>query len=140
MNHDIVTAVTQLVYASAAANDDRDWSGLAALYTRSGVLTRPNGQQIEGRAAIESAYAGGSPSRRTRHVCANTTVSVDDAAGARVTARTTVLVYSWEHDPTAPGLAVAAGPAIGEFLDEVEWTTDGWRISRRIATLAARAG
>lgn len=138
MNHEIAVAVTQLVHASALANDDRDWPGLAALYTEAGVLTRPNGQQAEGRAAIEAAYASGSPTRRTRHVCANTIVTTDEA-GRRATARTTVLVYSWEHDPDLRGLASASGPVIGEFLDEVEPTPDGWRIARRIATLAARA-
>ncbi len=73
----IERACERLIVDSATHNDQRDWPALAALYAEDGVVVRPNGQRLEGRAAIEAAYAAGPGDRVTRHVCANLRVHVD---------------------------------------------------------------
>ena len=71
----IERACERLIIDSATHNDQRDWPALAALYAEDGVVVRPNGQRLEGRAAIEAAYAAGPAERVTRHVCANLRVA-----------------------------------------------------------------
>lgn len=131
---DDVIAVEQLVRRSAALNDGRDWTALAALYTVDGLLRRPNGEQVAGREAIEASYAAGSATRRTRHMCGGTLVDVD---GDTARAVTPVLLFTWDGSDDRP-VAEAVGPAIGEFADVLVRTGDGWRIAERIATVTAR--
>ena len=131
---DDVVAVEQVVRLSAALNDGRSWTALAALYTDDGLLLRPNGEQVAGRDAIEASYAAGSASRRTRHLCGGTLVDVD---GDTARAVTPVLLFTWDASDTG-SVAEATGPAIGEFADALVRTGDGWRIAERIATVTAR--
>jgi ketosteroid isomerase-like protein len=131
-----IEQVIRVIHESAVRNDARDWSALAALYCDDATLTRPNGQVVSGRAAIEASYGSGSPTRRTRHVCTNITVDIGDDGTA--TARTSVLLFTWEHDEETSALPAASGPAIGEFADRLVPTPDGWQITTRVATLSAR--
>jgi ketosteroid isomerase-like protein len=108
------------------------------LYTADATLTRPNGESVTGRAAIEQSYASASPTRRTRHVCSNTLIEVDEQAGT-ASAETSVLLFTWEDAAGASGLPSATGPAIGDFSDRFVLTADGWRIAVRQASLSARA-
>ena len=117
----IERACERLVIDSARFNDERQWAALAALYTQAGVVVRPNGQRLEGREAIEAAYAAGPPDRVTRHLCTNLRVDVDGPADAHGT--TTVMI-------------VADGSyRIGEFADRFERTEEGWKIAERRAAL-----
>ena len=113
----IERACERLIVDSARFNDARQWAALAGLYTRTGVVVRPNGQRLEGREAIEAAYAAGPPDRVTCHLCTNLRVDVDGPDDAHAT--TTVMV-------------VAEGSSrIGEFVDRFERTHEGWKIAER---------
>jgi uncharacterized protein (TIGR02246 family) len=129
-------ACERVVVATATCNDRRDWQGLAALYSPDGVVVRPNGQRVEGRAAIEAAYAAGPPDRVTRHMCTNVVVDVvsDDEAHAE----TTVLIVSGTRtdDPDATfGVLPSPRHSVGEFADRLVRTADGWRIAERRARI-----
>lgn len=131
-------ACWRLVVDSASCNDARDWDALAALYIADGVVVRPSGDRIVGRAAIAESYAAGPANRRTRHVCTNWRFDLsgpDEATGT-----TTVLVYSWDADaPRDPrfGHQLDARMVIGDFADRFVRTPEGWRIAERTATLSA---
>lgn len=129
------TEIVQIVHRSAALNDARDWAALAALYTDDATLTRPNGRRLTGRTDIEAAYAAAPPARRTRHVCSNTVVEID---GDTARAATSVLLFTWDHEPGADALPPASGPVIGEFVDRLTRTPGGWLLAERVATLSAR--
>lgn len=135
---DAEQAILRVIHESAALNDRRHWSALARLYADDATLTRPNGDSVTGRVAIEQSYASGSPTRRTRHVCTNVLIDVDEPSGT-ANAETSVLLFTWEDVPGVPGLPDASGPAIGEFRDRLVLTADGWRIVARRASLSARA-
>ena len=124
----IERACERLIVDSALFNDQRAWTALAGLYTPDGVVVRPNGQRLEGRDAIEAAYAAGSSDRVTRHLCTNLRVDVDDADSAHAT--TTVLIASGTRgdDPNVTF-------RVGEFADRFVRTDKGWRIAERRASL-----
>jgi len=125
----IERACERLIVDSARFNDDRDWAALARLYTTDGVVVRPNGQRLEGREAIETAYAAGPPDRVTRHLCTNLRVDVLDADSAHAT--TTVLIVS---SARSDGADVTF--RIGEFADHFVLTDEGWRIAERRASMS----
>ena len=133
----IERACERVIVDSARFNDRREFSALAALYTTDGLVVRPNGQRLEGRVAIEAAYAAGPPDRVTRHLCSNVRVEVDGPDAARAT--TAVLIVSGQRsdDPDAPfGVLPSERHMVGEFADRLVRTEDGWRIAERHATLA----
>jgi uncharacterized protein (TIGR02246 family) len=133
----IERACTRLVVDSATCNDQREWAALAALYTPDGVVVRPNGQRLEGRAEIEAAYAAGPPERVTRHLCTNVTVEVDGPDDAH--ASTTVLIVSGTRsdDPDVRfGIEPSERHLVGEFADRFARTEEGWRIAERRASLS----
>ena len=132
----IERACERLVIDSARFNDERQWAALAGLYTSDGVVVRPNGQRLEGREAIEAAYAAGSPERVTRHLCTNLRVDVDDADSAHAT--TTVLIVAGTRSDDSDvtfGIVPNEHHAVGEFADRFERTEEGWRIAERRASL-----
>jgi uncharacterized protein (TIGR02246 family) len=132
----IERACERVVVDSATFNDRREFAALADLYTDDGVVVRPNGQRIEGRAAIAAAYAAGPPDRVTRHLCSNMRVEVDAPDAARAT--TVVLIVSGQRsdDPdVAFGVVPSERHMVGEFADRLVRTEDGWRIAERQATL-----
>jgi ketosteroid isomerase-like protein len=132
----IERACERVIIDSARFNDDRRWAELAGLYTPAGVVIRPNGQRLEGRAAIEDAYAAGAPDRVTRHLCTN--VSVDVAGPDSAHATTTVLIVTGTRsdDPDVTfGVVPNAHHAVGEFADRFQRTDEGWRIAERRASL-----
>jgi ketosteroid isomerase-like protein len=128
----------RLVVDSAFYNDSRDWDALAALYADDGVVVRPNGTRIVGRAAITESYAAAPANRRTRHVCTNWRFDLDGRHAARGV--TSVLVYSWDADREPDpkfGHQLDSRMVIGDFADRFVRTPDGWRIAERRATLSA---
>lgn len=136
----IERACERLILDSATYNDRRDWPALAALYAEDGVLLRPNGQRLEGRAAIEESYAAGSIERITRHLCANLRVHADGPATARAT--TVVMIVSGvisDDSAAAFGVVPSEHHLVGEFSDRFALTDDGWRIAERRASMVMRA-
>ena len=132
----IERACERLIVDSATFNDRRQWAALAGLYTPGGVVVRPNGERLEGREAIEAAYASGSSDRVTRHLCANVRVEVDDADSAHAT--TVVLIVSGTRSDDADatfGVVPNNRHTVGEFADTFVRTADGWRIAERRASL-----
>jgi uncharacterized protein (TIGR02246 family) len=132
----IERACLRVIVDSATFNDRKDWRALAALYTDDGVVVRPNGQRLEGRAAIEAAYAAGSPDRVTRHLCSNMRVEVDGPDAARVTTAVLIVSGSRSDDPdVAFGVVPSERHVVGEFADRLVRTEDGWLIAERRASL-----
>lgn len=132
----IERACARLVIDSATFNDQRDWASLAALYAPDGVVVRPSGQRIEGREAIEAAYAAGPGERVTRHLCTNIRVDVDGPDAAHAT--TAVLIVSGvrSDDPDVTfGVIPNDRHLVGAFADRFVRTDAGWRIAERLATL-----
>lgn len=133
-------ACERLVIESVRCNDTRDWDGLVALYAPDGVVHRPSGERLAGRAAMLASYSAGSPSRRTRHVCSNWTFVLDGPDHAHGT--TSVVVYAWdvetERDPRF-GYQIDDRVVIGDFEDRFVRTADGWRIAERTATVTAHS-
>ncbi|MGH9133048.1 MAG: nuclear transport factor 2 family protein [Ilumatobacteraceae bacterium] len=126
----------RVVVASATCNDQRQFAALADLYTVDGVVVRPNGQRLEGRAAIEGAYAAGPPDRVTRHLCANVRVDVDGPDAARATTVVLILSGVRSDDPDVTfGVVPSERHLVGEFADRLVRTDAGWRIAERRATL-----
>jgi ketosteroid isomerase-like protein len=123
----IERACARLIVDSARFNDHRDWAALARLYTTTGVVVRPNGQRLEGREAIEAAYATGSPDRVTRHLCTNLLIDVDGPDAAHATT-TVLIVAGTRSDPDVTF-------RVGEFADRFVRTGEGWRIAERRASL-----
>ena len=132
----IERACMRVVVDSATFNDRKDWPALAGLYTDDGVVVRPNGQRFEGRAAIEAAYAAGSPDRVTRHLCSNMRVEVDGPDAARVFTVVLIVSGSRSDDPdVAFGVAPSERHVVGEFVDRLVRTEEGWLIAERRASL-----
>jgi hypothetical protein len=136
----IERACERLIVDSATYNDRRDWASLAALYTTDGVVVRPNGQRLEGRAAIEAAYAAGSPDRVTRHLCANLRVDIDSVESAHATTVVLIVSGTRSDDPDVTfGIVPNDRQVVGEFADRFARTEEGWRIAERRASLVMNA-
>jgi ketosteroid isomerase-like protein len=129
-------ACARVIVDSATYNDRREFGALAALYTADGVVVRPNGQRLEGRAAIEAAYAAGSPDRVTRHLCSNVRVDVESADTARATTAVLIVSGTRSDDPDVTfGVVPSEHHMVGEFADRLVRTDEGWKIAERRATL-----
>ena len=126
-------ACRRLVLETAQAVDGQDYARFAALFATDGVLVRPDGTQLEGRAAIEQAYARRDQDRLTRHLITNHLVTVHDTATA--SSLCSVLLWSGRHSDLASpqGRPADAAQLLGEFVDELTYTPEGWRIRRRLA-------
>lgn len=136
----IERACARLVVESAASNDRRDWPALARLYTADGVVVRPNGQRLEGRAEIEAAYAAGPVQRVTRHLCTNILVDVDGPDDAHATTAVLIISGTRTDDPdVASGIVPSERHVVGEFADRFRRTEEGWRIAERHASVSMNA-
>ncbi len=135
-------ACRALVLQGADAVDRGDAQGFAALFVPDGTLVRPDGSVLQGRAAIAHTYASRDPDRLTQHLVCNQQVSVDLQAGT-AQARSKVLLWTGRHSsPSTPqGRPADATSQVGEFVDELEHTPEGWRIrSRRAQFILYRGG
>ena len=135
-------ACRALVLQGADAVDSGDAQGFAALFAPDGTLMRPDGSVLQGRAAIAQAYAARDPDRLTQHLVCNQQVSVDLQAGT-AHARSKVLLWTGRHSsPSTPqGRPADAISQVGEFVDQLDHTPDGWRIrSRRALFILNRGG
>lgn len=114
----------RLIALYANLNDEARWEDIAALYTDDGLMTRPTAPDapIVGRAAILAAFQA-RPPRKTRHVCSNVVIDVEDHASARGTSAMVLF--------TEGGV-----PLAGSFHDRFVLTADGWRFAERRGSLA----
>lgn len=114
----------RLIALYANLNDEARWEDVAALYTDDGLMTRPTAPDapIVGRAAILAAFQA-RPPRKTRHVCSNVVIDVEDHASARGTSAMVLF--------TKGGV-----PLAGSFHDRFVLTADGWRFAERRGSLA----
>lgn len=127
-------ACRDLVLHAAACADAGDAQALAQLFAEDGVLVRPNAQPLQGRAAIQAAYAQRPAGRITRHLVTNTLVAFDTPQAAH--ASSYVLLWAGtDDDADSPsGRPAAARQMVGEFADRFTRMADGrWLIQRREA-------
>ncbi len=125
--------VRALVLASARLVDAQDWRGFAELFAAEGELTRPDGSLMQGREAIFQVYAARDSERLTQHVITNHEVEITSEEQAR--SRCLVLLWSGKRsDALGPkGRPADAAQQLGEFVDTLVRTPQGWRIARREA-------
>lgn len=124
----------QRVLAQAArCVDTRDFEGFASLFAPEGVLQRPGGEPIVGRAAIAAAYKGRAPGRMTRHLLTN--VIIDVASPTTACALASVLLWSADEasEPTPQGRPAHARQLLGTFEDRFVCVEGRWLIEERAA-------
>ncbi len=123
-----------LVLQAADAVDRADAPAFAALFVADGTLVRPDGSLLQGRAAIAAAYAARDQDRLTQHLVSNQLVTLQPN-GAAALVRSKVLLWSGRHSaPLTPqGRVADALSQVGEFVDAMEFSAEGWRIRRREA-------
>ena len=137
----IDVACRDTIARAARRVDLQDYEGFAALFTEDGVLQRPNGEPLQGRAAMVAAYRARPATRITRHLLAGTVVDIVSADEAL--AHSAVLLWVGEQtDATGPSGRPARGAQVaGEFEDRLRRCDDGrWRISHRIARFVLHVG
>lgn len=127
-------ACRALVLRGADAVDSGDAQGFAALFVPEGTLVRPDGSVLQGRAAIAKTYANRDPDRLTQHLVCNQQVRVDLQTGT-AQVRSKVLLWTGRHSspPTPQGRPADVVSQVGEFVDQLEHTPEGWRIHSRHA-------
>lgn len=128
-------ACRTLIETSVRHVDAGAAQAFAALFTEDAVLVRPNGSQLEGRSAIQAAYAQRAADRITRHLVANVAVTLE--ADGRARAHSDVLLWTAstpdEADPVF-GRRADARQLVGEFDDQLVKDAGGeWRLQRRQA-------
>jgi uncharacterized protein (TIGR02246 family) len=126
-------ACRDLVLQAAAHADSRDADALAALFLADGVLVRPTGPELHGRAAIRDSYATRPAGRITRHMVTNSVVEIEMDGRARVRSHVLLWIGSEADEPGPKGRPIASPLVLGEFDDQLSLTLDGWRIARRDA-------
>lgn len=122
-----------VVLQSIEAVDARDYAAFAALFTEDATLIRPGGHALVGREAIQAAYAARDPDRLTQHLACNHRVRLQP--DGTVHSRCRILLWAGKaSDPsTAQGRPADSAQQIGEMIDTLIQTKEGWRIARREA-------
>ena len=125
--------VRELVLTATRRLDAQDWRGFADCFDEGGVLTRPDGSLMQGREAVFQAYAARDPERLTQHVITNHEVQVSSPQQAH--SRCLVLLWSGRRSDalTPKGRPADSAQQLGEFVDQLVRTAQGWRIARREA-------
>jgi hypothetical protein len=138
---EIERACERLVLDFAYFSDRQDYESLVALFAPDGVMARPSGDPLAGRAAILKSYLSRPAGRITRHICSNIRITVESQNRAR--GLTYAVVYS-ANAATPPeahfGIKADARHLIGEFEDDFVRTDEGWRIASRRARFVMHAG
>jgi ketosteroid isomerase-like protein len=136
----VAEACRHLVHRYAYLNDERDFAGIAAMFTEDGLLFRPSApdKPIQGRAAILAALQTRPATTATFHVCTDVVVEVLSVNHA--TARSRILMLSGERTAgaTVPDAATVKAPLPGTFEDELVLTAEGWRFASRKGGLWVR--
>ena len=134
----ICRACEQLILEAAACADANDADALAVLFAEDATLARPGGVALQGRAAIQHAYAARPPERITRHLVTNVRVQVVSESEARATSYVQVWSGSLADEPRQQGRP-AGRPSVGEFSDQFRKFDCGWLITHREATFVLSA-
>jgi 3-phenylpropionate/cinnamic acid dioxygenase small subunit len=122
-------AITSLMFRYAECIDAADFDGIGALFEHGRITTRGLPGAIEGATAVRDLYAGTNRvhpdgTLRTRHLCTNVIVDVDEDAGT-ATARSSFLVLqATEALPLQPIVA-------GRYRDAFERVDGTWRWRER---------
>lgn len=135
----IQDACRELVLRSVERIDTHDAAGLAALFLPDGVLRRPGGAALVGRAAIEQAYAQRPSARITRHLVTNVLVEVESASAAGARSRVLLWAGSTDDADGPQGRPLRGPQLVGEFVDRFALAGDGWRFASREASFVLHA-
>jgi len=135
----IQEACRELVLRAAERADAHDPTGLAALFLPDGVLRRPGGGALVGRAAIEQAYAQRPSTRITRHLVTNTLVEVASATEASARSRVMLWAGSTDDADGPQGRPLRGPQLVGEFADRFTLSAEGWRFASRDASFVLAA-
>lgn len=114
--------------------DSVDWQRLAALFLETGILVRPDDTELRVRMPSVKAYQVRDPDRLTENQICNHRIDGEEGAGT-ATSRCHVLLWTSKHsaDLTPKGRLADAIARVGEMVDVLQSTPDGWRISSRRA-------
>lgn len=120
---DLVTAVTQY-------GDHRQLEDAAALFSEACTWIR-GGRPFRGREGVLQSYQRISPTQVTRHMSANTFITVRDGNNAEGITYYMALHYDPKIDSPEFPLPFDPPFSMGEWHDRFVRTPDGWRISYR---------
>ena len=117
-------------------NDAGDADGVAALFTKDGMLARPTmpDKPIIGRDAILAGFRARPAGGRTRHVVSNIIVEAESETEARASSVMLLFRGQLNKDGSLPAHH-PADPLIGFFNDRLRKTAEGWRFAERIGGL-----
>src|SRR5579871_2803680 len=134
----IENACLRLLTQYTVATDSDDADSWLDVFTDDAVWEAPN-LRLQGRPAFEKFFAGRT-NRKTslvRHFSANALVKIQDTDHA--TSISTMLVFRQTDYPGTGPCAHKAPTAIVQNDDEFVRGPTGWRISRRVTSLAFAA-
>lgn len=126
-------ACRDLVLRSAALADAGQPDALAALFTASAQLTRPNGVVLAGREAIARAYRDRPAHRTTVHLVCGTLFDEVGTDHADATTRVLLWAADLRADSGPQGRPAEGRQVVGRFVDRFVRAVEGWRIDRRVA-------
>ena len=131
----IIQACSDLVLDYALYRDQHDTQKLVQLFSADAQLTLL-GQTLKGRAAIRQRTLAAARGPKTRHMMS--TIRITPLSNDRAIGISYVAVYAATG---AEGqIQSVAGPAIiGNYVDEFERTSEGWRIASRRLDVAFRS-
>ncbi len=110
--------------------DDGDAEGFAATFTEDGVMAVEGGFTASGRDALAKMCRN--VPYGVVHVTTDAIVEVD---GDRASQYLTILVLNRPQIDAAPDKRISSLQRTGRYRDELVRTADGWRFTRRTATL-----
>ena len=117
----------QLFACAMHCGDHGDADGFASCFADEGVFLRGE-SAIVGHDALRAYIAARPPGARVRHIASPPHVLVVNEASAR--SRTVCVVYRQES------AAEAIVSVLADILDEYQYLAQGWRITRRTASLS----
>lgn len=124
------TEIRELTARYNRCFDDGDADGFAATFTEDGVMEVTGAFATEGRSALAAMCR--SVPYGIVHVTTDAVVEVD---GDRATQDVTIMVLQRPKPDASPDERTSRIERSGRYHDELVRTTEGWRFSRRTATL-----
>ena len=130
-------ACERLIHSFARANDGRDFDTLAGLLAEEASYARPTDPDnpMQGREAIVASFQARPATRITRHIFANTVVTVESATQA--SAISDVVLYMGAA--VEQGVAKAEPALVGGFEDRFIKRDGRWLFLARKGSLALKA-
>ena len=134
----IERACARLVVDYTHQVDFGDAARVAHLFADDGVWEIGE-MRFEGRDALRSMFQGRQEmaERRSRHVCTNLAIDVEDADHASGLVYLQLYRHDFASDEAGEALAPGGPPvAVGQYRDAFVRTDAGWRFARRRAEIA----